>query len=91
VPDCPGFGVNVDLVSLQRHLAIRHLHYLRVEQWRDDVAWRAWNGHIKQPRLTKERPIRSALGPILDNKIARIAGFAYTLVPSSVSPVRNNL
>jgi hypothetical protein len=58
---------------MQRHLVIRHLRYLRFEQWRDYVAWRAWNGHIKQLRLTNGPSERVALWPIFDNQIADIA------------------
>jgi hypothetical protein len=38
VPDCPGLGVNMNLVAMHRHLVILHRHYLRLVQWRDDVA-----------------------------------------------------
>ncbi len=67
VPDRPSFGVNVDLVAMQRHLVIRHLHYLGLEQWRDEIAWHGWNSHIEQPRLTNVTSVCAALGPIFDH------------------------
>jgi hypothetical protein len=58
---------------MQCHLVIRHLYYLGIEQWRDEVAWRAWNGHIKQPRLTNVASVCAALWPVFDNQVADIA------------------
>lgn len=60
----------MNLIALQRHLAARHLHQLRVEKWRQDVPRRCMYRHIEQPRLAHEAPEPAALVPILDNEVA---------------------
>ena len=68
----------MDLIALQRHLAVRHLDQLRVEQWRQDVPRRRRDRHIEQPRVADEAPEPAALVPILDNEVAGMSGrFSY--------------
>ena len=73
MPDCPGFGVNVDLVAMHGHLVILNRYYLRLEQWRDDVAQCSWISHLKKPRLTNAPSEPDALRPIFDNQVADTA------------------
>lgn len=63
----------MDLITLQRHLAVRHLHQLRVEQWRQDVPRRRWDSHVEEPRLADEAPEPAALVPILNDKVSGVS------------------
>lgn len=74
LPRGAGLRLDLDLVTLQRHLAVCHLHELRVEQRRDGVPRRRWYRHVQQPRLADESTEPAALVPILNNEVARIAG-----------------
>lgn len=73
VQDRAALGVSVDLIAVERHLAIGHAHELRVEQRRDDVAWGLRDGRIEQPRLADVATKRAALMPVSNDQVAGVA------------------
>jgi hypothetical protein len=72
VLDRAGRSIDMDLVAMQRHQAIRHPDELRVEHQRDNVAWPLRDGHIEQPRLANMVGKHAALGPIFNSQIADV-------------------
>lgn len=74
LPRGAGVRIDMDLVALQRHLTVRHLHQLRIEQRRKNISRRRRDRHIEQPRLADEATKPAALVPILNNEVAGVPG-----------------